>query len=835
MPQNYILLKGVRQHNLKNFDLTIPRNKIIVITGPSGSGKSSLAIDTIFAEAHRRFLQSLPIESRIIFEQFQKPEIDYIEGLSPAISIDQKTISKSPRSTVGTITEIYDYLRLLYSKIGKPFCPKCGRELITQDINQMTDTLLKLPVGTKIQILSPIVIEKKGEHKTEIEKAKAEGFIRARIDGKILDLTGEILLDKNKRHNIELVVDRIIIKEKYKKQIKRALELSLKYSNTVIVNVVENNKDIIFSSMLACPSCGISLPNIEPRLFSFNSKYGACPKCRGIGYENIEEEEEALENIELELCTLCQGDRLRKEALAIKINDKNISEISKLSLDDLYLFLNNLNLSSYERKISDRILKEIFIKLGFLQKIGISYLTLNRPSFSLSGGEAQRIRLATQLGSHLSGVLYVLDEPSIGLHPRDCYKIIESLNELKKMNNTLIIVEHDEFTIQNADIIVELGPSGGKEGGYLINLSSPHELIHNPESITGRYLSNINSIPIPQRRRKPTGYLHIKGAGAYNLKNIDVKIPLGVFICITGVAGSGKSTLVFEILYKALLKKLYKSNVTPGKFNSIEGIENIDKVVYIDQNPIGKTSRSTPATYTGVMTEIRNLFALLPEAKVRGFSKSRFSFNLSDGRCESCQGDGTKKIKMHLLPDVYVLCDTCKGRRYNEETLKIKYKDKNICDVLNMTVTEALDFFSSIPKLKNKLQLMEDIGLGYISLGQSATTLSGGEAQRVKLAKELSKKPTGKTLYILDEPTTGLHMIDIERLLSIIQKLVDLGNTVIVIEHDLDIIKCADYIIDLGPEGGDSGGYLVAEGSPEEIAMNEKSYTGQFLKKKLNL
>ncbi len=835
MPQNYILLKGVRQHNLKNFDLTIPRNKIIVITGPSGSGKSSLAIDTIFAEAHRRFLQSLPIESRIIFEQFQKPDIDYIEGLSPAISIDQKTISKSPRSTVGTITEIYDYLRLLYAKIGKPFCPKCGRELITQDINQMTDTLLKLPVGTKIQILSPIVIEKKGEHKAEIEKAKAEGFIRARIDGKILDLTSEILLDKNKRHNIELVVDRIIIKEKYKKQIKRALELSLKYSTTVIVNVVENNKDLIFSSMLACPTCGISLPNIEPRLFSFNSKYGACPKCRGIGYENIEEEEEASENIELELCTLCNGDRLRKEALAIKINNKNISEISNLSLDELDSFLNNLNLSSYERKISDRILKEIFIKLGFLQKIGLSYLTLNRPSFSLSGGEAQRIRLATQLGSHLSGVLYVLDEPSIGLHPRDCYKIIESLKELKKMNNTLIIVEHDEFTIQNADLIVELGPGGGKEGGYLINLTSPHELIHNPESITGRYLSNINSIPIPTRRRKPIGHLQIKGACAYNLKNIDVKIPLGVFICITGVAGSGKSTLVFEILYKALLKKLYKSNITPGKFNSIEGIETIDKAVYINQNPIGKTSRSTPATYTGVMTEIRNLFALLPEAKVRGFSKSRFSFNLPDGRCESCQGDGIKKIKMHLLPDVYVLCDTCKGRRYNEETLKIKYKDKNISDVLNMTVTEALDFFSSIPKLKNKLQLMEDIGLGYISLGQSATTLSGGEAQRVKLAKELSKKPTGKTLYILDEPTTGLHMIDIERLLSIIQKLVDLGNTVIVIEHDLDIIKCADYIIDLGPEGGNSGGYLVAEGIPEEIAMNEKSYTGQFLRKKLNL
>lgn len=834
MPQEYILLKGVRQHNLKNFDLTLPRKKIIVITGPSGSGKSSLAIDTIFAEAHRRFLQSLPMESRVIFEQIQKADIDYIEGLSPAISIDQKTISRSPRSTVGTITEIYDYLRLLYSKIGKPFCPKCNRELIAQDINQMTDALLELPTGTKIQILSPLVIEKKGEHKTEIERAKKEGFIRARIDGKILDLTGEIQLDKNRRHNIEVVVDRIIIEEKYKKQIKRALELSLKYSNTVIINLVEENRDIIFSSTLACPSCGVSLPDIEPRLFSFNSRYGACPKCRGIGYENIEEEEVS-ENVELKLCSLCQGSRLRKEALAVKINNKSISDVSNLPLDELISFLNGLNLSSYERKISDRILREISIKLGFLQKIGLSYLVLNRPSFSLSGGEAQRIRLATQLGSHLSGVLYVLDEPTIGLHPRDCHKIIESLKDLKKRNNTIIIVEHDEFIILNADIVVELGPGGGKEGGNLMTISSPQELIQNPKSITGRYLSNTKSIPIPQRRRQPTGYLHIKGASAYNLKNIDVKIPLGVFTCVTGVAGSGKSTLVFEILYKYLLKKLYRSSVTPGRHQSIEGVENIDKVVYIDQNPIGRTSRSTPATYTGIMTEIRNLFALLPEAKVRGFNKSRFSFNLPEGRCESCYGDGTKKIKMNLLPDVYVLCDSCKGKRYNEETLKIKYKDKSIADVLNMTVSEALDFFSSIPGLKNKLQLMEDIGLGYISLGQSATTLSGGEAQRVKLAKELSKKPTGKTLYILDEPTTGLHMIDIERLLSIIQKLVDLGNTLIVIEHDLDVIKCADYIIDLGPEGGNSGGYLVAEGTPEEVAMNEKSFTGQFLRRKMNI
>jgi excinuclease ABC subunit A len=835
MAQNYILLKGVREHNLKNFDLILNRNKIIVITGPSGSGKSSLAMDTIFAEAHRRYLQSLPIESKIIFEQFQKPDIDYIEGLSPAVAVDQKTISKSPRSTVGTITEIYDYLRLLYSKIGKPFCPECGKELSCQNINQMTENLLNLPVGTKIQILAPIVIEKKGEHKAEIERAKSEGFIRARIDGKIWDLTGDITLEKNKKHTIELVVDRIIIKEKYKKHIKRAFELSLNYSPTVVINLVDENKDIVFSSLLACPNCGINLPNIEPRLFSFNNKYGACPKCRGIGYENLEENETDLEDLELKLCSLCNGNRLRKEALAIKINGKNIVEVANLTLEELDFFLKNLNLSPYEAKISERILKEIFIKLGFLKKIGVSYLTLNRPSFSLSGGEAQRIRLATQLGSHLSGVIYILDEPSIGLHARDCNRVVESLKELKKMNNTLIIVEHDEIIINNADMVVELGPSGGKEGGYLISLSSPQELIHNPKSITGKYLSQSNQIAFTPKRRQPKDYITIKGASAFNLKNIDVKIPLGVFVCVTGVAGSGKSTLIFEILYKALLKILYKSNVTPGKFQAIEGVEKIDKVICIDQKPIGKTSRSTPATYTGVMTEIRNLFSLLPEAKIRGFSKSRFSFNLPEGRCKSCQGEGDKKIEMHLLPDVYVQCDVCKGSRYNEETLKIKYKDKNISDILKMTVTEALNFFSSIPELKNKLQLMHDIGLGYLSLGQPATTLSGGEAQRVKLSKELSKKPSGKTVYILDEPTTGLHMVDIERLLAIIQKLVDLGNTVIVIEHDMDLIKCADYIIDLGPEGGNLGGYLIAEGTPEEVAINEKSFTGQYLRKKLNI
>ncbi|MCS7164469.1 MAG: excinuclease ABC subunit UvrA [Thermodesulfovibrio sp.] len=833
MQQN-ILIKRARQHNLKNIDLTLPRNKIIVITGPSGSGKSSLAMDTIFAEAHRRYLQSLPIELRTIFDQLQKPDVDFIEGLSPAISVDQKTISKSPRSTVGTITEIYDYLRLLYAKIGTPYCPKCNIELVSQDIDKMLDFILSLNEGTKIQILAPVVIEKKGEHKEIIDRAKAEGFIRARIDGKVVELTQELSLKKNVRHTIELIVDRIIVKEKYKNQIKRALQLAMKYAKTVVINIVNENRDIIFSSVLACPNCGRSLPDIDPKLFSFNSKYGACPRCKGLGYENIEEEEE-IDILNLFPCKLCRGTRLREESLAIKINGKNIAEISTLSIDELNNFLNNLNLSSNKAQIAERILKEIFVKISFLQKIGVGYLSLNRPSFSLSGGEAQRIRLATQLGSHLTGVLYVLDEPSIGLHPRDCIRLIESMKELSKRGNTVIVVEHDESTIMSSDLIVELGPEGGRNGGYITGIYSPEQLIKSKESLTAQYLRGTSRIAIPKKRRKPQKFIKIIGAKAYNLKNIDVEIPLGVFVCVTGVAGSGKSTLIFEILYKALLKKLYNANVYPGKHKAIEGIEQIDKVVCIDQSPIGRTSRSTPATYTQVMTEIRELFSLLPEARIRGYSKSRFSFNLPGGRCESCQGDGMKKIRMHLLPDVYVVCDSCKGKRYNEETLQIKYKGKDISEVLQMTVSEAVEFFSALPKLKHKLQIMEDIGLGYITLGQSATTLSGGEAQRVKLSRELSKKPTGKTLYILDEPTTGLHMVDIERLLNILQRLVDMGNTVIVIEHDLEIIKCADYIIDLGPEGGHLGGYLIAKGTPEEVALNPNSYTGKFLREKLGL
>lgn len=831
MQQN-IVIKGARQHNLKNIDLVLPRNKIIVITGPSGSGKSSIAMDTIFAEAHRRYLQSLPTESRTIFEQLQKPDIDYIDGLSPAVSVDQKTISKSPRSTVGTITEIYDYLRLLYAKIGVPFCPKCGKESVSQDIGKITSSIINLPEGTKIQILAPVVIEKKGEHKEILDRARAEGFIRARIDGQIVELIQQISLKKYVRHTIELVIDRIVVKEKYKNQIKRALELAMRYTDTVVVNIVPENRDIIFSKVFACPNCGVSLPEITPRLFSFNSKYGACPRCRGLGYENIEEDEE-IDILKLIPCRLCEGTRLRKEALAIKINGKNIAQVSAFSLDELKEFLSKVKLSSYEAKVAERIIKEISIKLEFLQKIGVSYLSLNRASFSLSGGEAQRIRLATQLGLHLSGVLYVLDEPSIGLHPKDCLKLIETMKELSKRGNTLVVVEHDESTIKNSDIVVELGPGGGRDGGYVIGVYPPEKLIKNKNSITAQYLAGLSKIEIPKERRKPKGFIKIIGAEAYNLKNIDVEIPLGVFVCVTGVAGSGKSSLIFEIVYKSLAKKLYNANVSPGKHKKIEGIEHIDKVVCIDHSPIGKTSRSTPATYTHVMTEIRELFSMLPDARVRGYTKSRFSFNLKGGRCESCQGDGMKKIKMHLLPDIYVLCDHCKGKRYNDETLQIKYRGKNISDVLSMTVSEALDFFSVVPKIKQKLQIMEEIGLGYITLGQPATTLSGGEAQRIKLVKELSKKPTGKTLYILDEPTIGLHMVDIERLLKILQRLVDMGNTVIVIEHDLDIIKCADYIIDLGPEGGVNGGYLVAKGIPEEVALNSASYTGKFLKEKL--
>lgn len=843
--QEFILIKGAKEHNLKNIDVKIPRDKITVITGPSGSGKSSLAIDTIYAEGQRRYVESLSAYARQFLEQMQKPDVEHIEGLSPSIAIDQKTITRSPRSTVGTITEIYDYMRVLYTRIGVPYCYRCGTTITTQDLNNIIRAVLSLPPGTKIQVLAPIVRERKGEYKKELERMRLDGFVRARIDGEMVDLMREITLKKQKRHTIEIVIDRFIIKYNIERQIKQAIDTALRYADTVIINLLEEKRDLLFSRTLACPKCGISYPTIEPMLFSFNSKYGACKRCNGLGFEGLEEMISDIfpftsyspteEIVHLSRCKECNGMRLRKEALSIKIDGLSIGDFSELSVKDAQKFINELKLSERQMIISRRVLKEVKDRLSFLDKVGLGYLTLNRPSTTLSGGEAQRIRLATQIGSSLTGVLYVLDEPSIGLHPRDCEKLLKSLSMIRDAGNTVVIVEHDEETIKNADYVIDMGPGAGRNGGWIIATGSPDEIMKNESSITGGYLSGRYSVPFPEKRRMPFDYIRIIGASEFNLKNIDVSIPLGLFVCVTGVSGSGKSTLIFEILYKALSRHLYKSNLIPGKYKKIEGVDKIDKVICIDQSPLGRTPRSNPATYTGIFTIIRELFSLLPDSKIRGYSPSRFSFNVSGGRCEACQGDGLKKIEMHFLPDVYVTCDICKGKRYNKETLEIFYKGKNISDVLEMTISEALEFFSAIPPLKQRLQMLHDMGMGYLKLGQSATTLSGGEAQRLRLSKELSRKATGNTLYILDEPTTGLHFVDIERLLSVINRLVDMGNTVIVIEHDLDIIKAADYIIDLGPEGGKEGGRVIATGTPEEVARNKKSYTGRYLSKKLKI
>lgn len=843
--QEYITIKGAKEHNLKNIDVKIPRDKITVITGPSGSGKSSLAIDTIYAEGQRRYVESLSAYARQFLEQMQKPDVEHIEGLSPSIAINQKTITRSPRSTVGTITEIYDYMRVLYTRIGVPYCYRCGTIIATQDIHNIIRAVLSLPFGTKIQVLAPIVRERKGEYKKELEKMRLDGFVRARIDGQMVDLMRDIKLKKQKRHTIEIVIDRFIMKYNIERQIKQAIDTALRYADTVIINLLEENRDLLFSRTLACPKCGISYPEIEPMLFSFNSKYGACKRCNGLGFEGLQESNLDVmpftpyspteEFVHLPRCKECGGMRLRKEALSIKINSLSIGEFSELSVKDAQRFINELKLSERQMIISKRVLKEIRDRLSFLEKVGLGYLTLNRPSTTLSGGEAQRIRLATQIGSSLTGVLYVLDEPSIGLHPRDCEKLLKSLSMIRDAGNTVVIVEHDEETIKNADYIIDMGPGAGKNGGWIIATGRPEEIIKNESSITGGYISGRHSVSLPEKRRIPFDFIKIIGASEFNLKNIDVSIPLGVFVCVTGVSGSGKSTLIFEILYKALSRHLYKSNLIPGKYKSIDGIDKIDKVICIDQSPLGRTPRSNPATYTGIFTIIRELFSLLPESKVRGYTPSRFSFNVSGGRCEVCQGDGLKKIEMHFLPDVYVICDICKGKRYNKETLEVFYRGKNISDVLEMTISEALDFFSAIPPLKQRLEMLHDMGMGYLKLGQSATTLSGGEAQRLRLSKELSKKATGNTLYILDEPTTGLHFVDIERLLNVINRLVDMGNTVIVIEHDLDIIKAADYIIDLGPEGGKEGGRVIATGTPEEVAKNKRSYTGKYLSKKLKV
>ena len=836
-----IVIKGARQHNLKNVDVAIPRNKITVITGPSGSGKSSLAIDTIYAEGNRRYVESLSPYARQFIEQMEKPDFDSIEGLSPCIAINQNTVTRHLRSTVGTITEIYNYMRVLYAKIGKPFCYECGNEISSQDFDTIINTLLKLPIGTKIQILSPLVREKKGEYKKELQRMKNEGFIRARIDGKMVSLLEEINLKKQKRHNIDIVIDRLIIKDAIKNHLQRSINLALKYSDSIIFQIVDENRDVLFSKSLACNKCGISYPEIDPSLFSFNTPKGACPKCNGLGFEtsvvlNSLDEEEEFEGDMSQKCKLCDGTRLKKEALGIKIGSLNIAEFSALSVVKAKEFIRNLNLSDIERIISRRILKEVSERLDFIERVGLGYLTIDRSSLSISGGEAQRIRLASQIGSSLTGAVYILDEPSIGLHPRDFDRLIKSLHVIRDNDNTVIIVEHDEETIRGADFVVDMGPGAGENGGRIIVTGKVEEIINNPNSLTGKYLRGEKNIPLPSQRRKSSSFINIYGARAFNLKSINISIPLGVFCCITGLSGSGKSSLVYDCLYLPIIKFLTsedKSNIKFQNIDLIDGLDQIDKVLLVDQKPLGKTPRSNPATYTGIFNHIRELFSASNDAKMRGFTPSHFSFNLTGGRCETCHGDGLIKVVMPLLPNAYVTCDDCKGRRYNKEILEIKYKGKNISEVLQMTVSEAFELFQPIPRLRGKLELLRDIGLAYLQLGQPANTLSGGEAQRLRLSKELSKKSTGNTLYILDEPTTGLHFADIDAFITTIQRLVNAGNTVIVIEHDMNVVKCADYIIDLGPEGGDNGGFVMATGTPEDVAESQNSYTAKFLKKAL--
>ncbi|MBQ6404914.1 MAG: excinuclease ABC subunit UvrA [Bacilli bacterium] len=932
-----IIIKGARENNLKNINIELPKNKLIVMTGLSGSGKSSLAFDTIYAEGQRRYVESLSAYARQFLGGSEKPDVDSIEGLSPAISIDQKTTNNNPRSTVGTVTEIYDYLRLVFARVGVPYCPNHNIPISSQSVEEMTNKILEYPLGTKLVILSPVVHGEKGTHKELLERLRKEGYIRVRINGEMIDLSEDIDLEKNKKDQIDVVIDRIVLKEDSRSRLFEAIEQSTKLSNgKVVVQILgEEGKELVFSEQFACPHCEFSLPELEPRLFSFNAPYGACPDCKGLGVKlQIDEEliipnknislnegaiktltddPEAIEFMELEClckhykidmnkpwsklskkfqnyilygsdelirikystrggikrdkqdyyegiinrlerrymsttstwirdwlenymvehtCETCHGARLNDNVLSVKLNKKNIFQITEMSIKELISFFENLKLSEEKKEIAKLVIKEILDRLHFLSNVGLDYLTLSRNAGTLSGGEAQRIRLATQIGSHLTGVLYVLDEPSIGLHQRDNERLINSLLEMRDLGNTLIVVEHDSDTMLAADYLVDVGPGAGDAGGEIVACGTPKEVMNNDNSITGKYLSGKLCIEVPKKRRKGIKKsIMIKGAKEHNLKNIDVEIPLGTFTCITGVSGSGKSTLINEILVKALSQKIYNSKDKPGKHEKIKGVENIDKIVAISQNPIGRTPRSNPATYTGVFDDIRELFTTTKEAKMYGFGKNRFSFNVKGGRCEACRGDGVKKIEMHFLPDVYVPCEVCHGTRYNGETLSIKYKDKNIAEVLDMRVTEALKFFENVPKIKRKLQVIEDVGLGYIKLGQSAPTLSGGEAERVKLAKELQKQATGKTLFILDEPTTGLHTDDIKRLLAILQKIVDNKDTVVIIEHNLDVIKVADYIIDLGPEGGDLGGQIVGVGTPEEIAKIKDSYTGQFLKK----
>ena len=937
-----IVIKGAKEHNLKNINIEIPRDKLVVITGLSGSGKSSLAFDTLYAEGQRRYVESLSSYARQFLGIMEKPAVESIEGLSPAISIDQKTTSKNPRSTVGTVTEIYDYIRLLYARIGTPYCPNCGIKIEKQSIDQIVDNIIALEAGTRIQVLAPVIRSKKGEFTKQLEEYQKEGFVRARIDGQVYELSDDIDLDRKKKHEIELVVDRLVIKEDIRSRLTESVETALKHADNLVLIDIVGQKPVLYSTNYACPHCGFSFPELSPRMFSFNNPFGACPECSGIGYlmkmdpdliipdknktlydgvkafgssvmkradtmakmyfesigrhygvdisvpikklpkdfldkilygtgsEVIDFEFESsagrrnfstpfegvlptldrrhnetksqgmrdfyemyMSNSE---CPACKGARLKPEILSIKIGDKNINDLTDMSIRKIKDFLNNLELTKTQAMIADMILKEIDKRLQFLIDVGLEYLTLSRSAGTLSGGEAQRIRLATQIGSGLTGVLYILDEPSIGLHQRDNDKLLATLKKLRDLGNTLIVVEHDEDTMYAADQIIDIGPGAGSHGGNVMAQGTAEEVKLVENSVTGQYLSGRKRIPVPKKRRKMVKgkVIEVQGATENNLKNISVKFPLGLFTCITGVSGSGKSTLVNEVLYKTVAKELNGASEKPGKCKGIKGLEKIDKIINIDQSPIGRTPRSNPATYTGVFDLIRDIFAGTNEAKLRGYQKGRFSFNVAGGRCESCNGDGVHKIEMHFLPDVFVPCEVCKGKRYNHETLEVKYKGKSIADVLDMTVEEALEFFDKIPKIKQKLQTLYDVGLSYIKLGQPSTTLSGGEAQRVKLATELSKRATGKTLYILDEPTTGLHIADVHKLVDILQRLVDTGNTILVIEHNLDLIKTCDYIVDLGPEGGDNGGEVIAVGTPEQICKNDRSYTGKFLKKYLS-
>ena len=941
LPKSEVIrIRGANEHNLKNISLDIPRNKFVVLTGLSGSGKSSLAFDTIYAEGQRRYMESLSSYARQFLGQMEKPNVESIEGLSPAISIDQKSTNRNPRSTVGTVTEIYDYFRLLYARIGIPHCPNCGREIHKQTIDQMVDQIMALPEGTKLQLLAPVVRGRKGEHAKVLERAKKSGYVRVRIDGSLYELTEEIKLDKNIKHNIEIIVDRLVVKEGITRRLTDSIENVMELANGLMIVDIIGGEPMNFSDSFACPDCGISIEEVEPRSFSFNNPFGACPECFGLGYkmefdvdlmipdktlsinqgaitvmgwqsctdknsftnailqalcqeydfdldtpfEELTPEvqdmlihgtrgkevivhykgqrgegrypvafEGLIKNVERKYretsseimkaeyetfmritpCKECGGRRLKKSSLAVTVCDKNIYEVTSLSINKLYDFLDGMELTPQQQLIGKRILKEIKARVGFLKSVGLEYLCLSRATATLSGGEAQRIRLATQIGSGLVGVCYILDEPSIGLHQRDNDKLLGALRNLQELGNTLIVVEHDEDTMLAADHIVDIGPGAGEHGGQVIAQGTAQEIMQIPESITGQYLSGKIQIPVPATRRKPTGWLTVKGAAENNLKNIDVKFPLGVFTCVTGVSGSGKSSLVNEILYKYLAKQLNRVRTIPGKFKKIEGVEQLDKVIDIDQSPIGRTPRSNPATYTGVFDQIRDLFASTVDAKAKGYTKGRFSFNVKGGRCEACGGDGIIKIEMHFLPDVYVPCEVCQGKRYNRETLDVKYKGKSIYDVLDMTVEEALEFFDKVPSIRRKIETLNDVGLSYIKLGQPSTTLSGGEAQRIKLATELSRRSTGKTIYILDEPTTGLHFADVHKLVEILQRLAEGGNSVVVIEHNLDVIKTADYIIDIGPEGGDGGGTVIAQGTPEHIAQCPNSYTGIYVKKML--